>query len=464
MNGTAPQAGPAPVPRPWLVAIPALAFLALAATLMLQRVWPFVDFFYIAAWYPTLFALDAVQATRTGKYYLMTRPRFAASLLFWSAVLWFFFELVNFRLANWYYVNLPPDRAVRWIGTAVSFATVLPAIFLAERVLDSRNVFGGTRWTGFTVTRTGLLLVFASGVGFAVLSLAWPHLFFPMVWGALTLLVEPWNYVRDPARSLLGDLSRGRPGRLLRLLVGGLGIGLLWELYNIESRSKWIYTVPGFENFKLFEMPLLGFFGFPVFALDCFVVYQALVTLRVAMPENREDTERRPRRGWTVAAVAIALAFSIAVLLGMDRWNTDSLRPRVDDLWLAGAAEVERLEDGPYADLFSLAGASPERLAEAANLSAREAEEWVAAARLATLRGIGVENARLLWREGIRSVAELAAVDPEELSARLRARAERPRAATPPKVRVWVDAARRQATGRYVPATDSGPAAEMDTR
>ena len=46
-----------------------------------------------------------------------------------------------------------------------------------------------------------------------------------MIWGALTLLLEPWNYSRDPKRSLLGDLSAGRPGRLLRFLVGGMAIG-----------------------------------------------------------------------------------------------------------------------------------------------------------------------------------------------------------------------------------------------
>jgi len=177
---------------------------------MLYRVSPFVNFFYISAWYPTIFILDAAVAARSGRYYMLSRPRFAISLLVWSAVLWFFFELVNFRVTNWYYVFLPPDRWLRWLGTTVSFATVLPAIFLAERWLAVGNAFEGIRWPTFNVSRRTLQVVFLTGVVFALLSLAWPRYFFPMIWGALTLLLESLNYRSDPKRSLLADLAAGR--------------------------------------------------------------------------------------------------------------------------------------------------------------------------------------------------------------------------------------------------------------
>jgi hypothetical protein len=436
-------------PAPWLVALPALLFLATAAALMLRRVEPFVNYFYIAAWYPTLLVLDAAVAARSGRYYLLSRPRFALSLLAWSAVLWFFFELVNFRVANWYYVFLPPDRLIRWLGTTVSFATVLPAIFLAERWLAARGAMEGIRWPTFDVSRRTLLGLLLTGVAFAALSLAWPRTFFPMIWGALTLLLEPWNYLRDPSRSLLADLSKGRPARLLRFLLGGLAIGFIWEMYNIEARSKWVYTVPGFENLKLFEMPLAGFLGFPVFALDCFVVYQSLVLARVAIApgaDRSEDVPRpRPRR--TALAAVAAAAFSLAVLFGMDRWNTDSLRPLLQDLWVVESAERERLAATPYSNLFVLEEAQPAEVAGPASATLSQAEEWIAAARLSTLRGIGTENARLMWEAGIYSVTQLAASEPGELGARLRGMTQRPRAATPPKVRVWVGAARRVTGG-----------------
>jgi predicted flap endonuclease-1-like 5' DNA nuclease len=431
-------------PDPRLVAIPAAAFLALASALMLLRVPPFINWFYISAWYPTLVLFDASIAARSGRYFLLTRPRFAISLLGWSAVLWFFFELVNFRVTNWYYVFLPPARGLRWLGTTLAFMTVLPAIFLAERWLDSRRLFTGLQSPSFQVGRRLLGAVVCGGVAFAALALTWPALFFPLIWGALTLLLEPWNYRRDPGRSLIGDLAAGRPGRTLRLLVGGMAIGLLWELYNIESRSKWIYTVPGFENFKLFEMPLLGFFGFPIFALDCFVFYQSVVLARVAVAPERGAESGGLRLSARRAAVAgvIGLVFSLGVLYGMDRWNTDSLQPRLADLWLVEASARRRLERTPYDGVFQLADATPGAVAAAVGVSEDEARQWVEAARLAALRGIGTENAHLLWRAGVRSVERLAAVDAGELASRLEALATRPRAASPPRVRVWVRAAR----------------------
>ncbi|UCC49428.1 MAG: DUF4332 domain-containing protein [Gemmatimonadota bacterium] len=435
----------APRPRPVLVALPAFLFLAVASLLMLRRVEPFVNCYYISAWYPTLLLLDAAVAARTGRYHLLARPRFAISLLGWSAVLWFLFELINFRVANWYYVFLPPDRPARWIGTTVSFATVLPAILLAERCLATRGALEGIRWRPLRVTRRRLNGIFLAGVAFAVLSLAWPRLFFPLIWGALTLLFEPWNYRRDPRRSLLGDLAAGRPARLMRLLLGGLAIGFIWELYNIESRSKWVYTVPGFESFKLFEMPLLGFGGFPIFALDCFVVYQTLVLAGVAVAAER-SAERGPPRlhvKRTVVSAAVAVAFSLAVLLGMDRWNTDSLRPELQEFWVAGAEARERLAATSYADLFELAAADPQAVATAAGVPPTLAAEWIAAAQLVTLRGIGTDNARLLWEAEVRSVADLAATNSAQLSERLQRMTDRPRAASPPKVRVWVRAAGR---------------------
>lgn len=438
-------------PAPWRIAVPAILFFAVATFLMLQEIRPFVNWYYVCAWYPTIVVLDVLQASISGRYYLLTRPRFAVSLLGWSAVLWFFFELVNIRVANWYYVFLPPERAARWLGTTISFMTVFPAVFLAERLLASRQAFAGVRWRTFHIGSRLLIVVFLAGVVFAALSLCWPNIFFPMIWGALTLLIEPLNYRRDPARSLLADLSQGRPGRLLRFLAGGLAVGLLWELYNIESRSKWIYTVPGFESFKLFEMPLLGFLGFPVFALDCFVVYQALVLMRVAVPENQEPVSRRLqiKRRRTVLAAAVAAVFSLAALVGMDRWNTDSVRPEFAELWIVDSKARASLANTEFGDIFALARAGPRELAGRAGVAEATAQAWISAARLATLRGIGIANARLLWRADIQSLGELAASDPSELSERLRELTDRPRAATPAKVRVWVRAARRE-VGRSV--------------
>jgi predicted flap endonuclease-1-like 5' DNA nuclease len=141
--------------------------------------------------------------------------------------------------------------------------------------------------------------------------------------------------------------------------------------------------------------------------------------------------------------VVAAAAFSLAVLFGMDRWNTDSLRPQLEGLWVASPSAKQSLASTPYRDIFVLAGAEAEDVAEATAGDVSSVGDWVTAAQLSTLRGIGTKNAELMWEIGINSLEELAAADPHWLGEEMRARATRPRTATAPKVRVWVQAARR---------------------
>ena len=78
---------------------------------------------------------------------------------------------------------------------------------------------------------------------------------------------------------------------------------MLWEFWNFWSRAKWHYTVPIMERWKIFEMPLPGYFGFPPFALECFTMYvfvRRLVTrggrtiaLLIAAKEWQGETTRQ---------------------------------------------------------------------------------------------------------------------------------------------------------------------------
>ena len=108
-------------------------------------------------------------------------------MLFWSAVIWLFYELFNFRLQNWYYVNVPAERWVRWTFTFIAFATVLPAVFLSERLLDGAGLARRTAWRPLRMTAERLRGIQVVGLIFLVLVLAWPRYFFPLVWGATTL-------------------------------------------------------------------------------------------------------------------------------------------------------------------------------------------------------------------------------------------------------------------------------------
>src|SRR5205085_2002075 len=85
-------------------------------------------------------------------------------------------------------------------------------------------------------------------------------------------LLDPIN-ARLGAESLWVDLRTGRGDRLVNLALSGLLCGGLWELWNFWAGAKWHYTVPIMQQWKIFEMPLPGYLGFPPFALECFTMY-----------------------------------------------------------------------------------------------------------------------------------------------------------------------------------------------
>jgi hypothetical protein len=262
------------------------------------------------------------------------------------------------------------------------------------------------------------------GLGVAVLGavLVSPALLHPLVWGAAWLLADPLLYRVQPKWSLIADVSRGEWGRVGRLLVAGLIAGLLWEAFNIGARTKWIYTVPILEELKLFEMPLLGFLGFPFFALEVWAMYHLAVAA-----------------AGRVKIVVPSIIFAVLALAAMDRWTVSSTVPRLADLSEIDDDMQRRLRDAGFASAFRLAAVPLGVAARRSGLSEREVAAVHAAARLAALRGIGTAHAAALSSAGYPTVERLRAADPAVVWQRVGG-GPRP---TPAEVREWVRAAKK---------------------
>jgi hypothetical protein len=416
---------------------------------LLNGIEPFATWFYQFAWFSVLLVMDGTialmgAAGKKGDFLLLNRPRHLFSLIAWSAVVWIFYELLNFRLQNWYYVNLPTSLPVRWISTVVAFGTVLPAVFLSFTLMRAFGVADTTRWKPFNMNgRLHWLRV--AGTIMMGLVLVWPKYFYPLVWGATTLLVEPWVYRKSPERSLLHDLEHGNPGRLLRLLAGGVLIGFLWESLNILARAKWIYTVPGLEDLKLFEMPLLGFFGFPPFTLECFVLWQAVVVAGVALPRSQQRFPApMSRRIWAPVAATV---FSVGVLWQMDRQTIASYSPKMAAVMGPSAAPLA----SAGVDVYELARSDAGFVAQQLGVNEDSATSIVRHAQLVTLRGIGTHYADIMQKIGIRTIDDLANADARTLAARMTEVAGEPIQSA--RVRIWVKGA-RHAVARAAAATN----------
>ena len=389
---------------------------------------------YVAAWYGYLLMLDAVLFLRRRRSFVSHERGELLSMLLWSVPFWLFFEACNLVLRNWYYVFGLRSHWAAAVLTVAAFATVLPACLLHAELLEA---FGAWRRLECRSLRIPVWAPRAATIFGAVclaLPLLLPRYAFPLIWFA-PLGLEGLNY-RSGGPSLLRDFEEGNCGRLPRLLLGGLWAGVMWELFNSVARCKWIYAVPGFERYKLFEMPLAGFLGFPVLAVAAFCFFSAVS--QIALGPLR-------RRGVTVTA---ALLFCAAVYPAMQRYTVRSLRPLLSEL--PGL-------DAPLQARLAAAGIeTPERLARAARregipgLSARAgiSAEILRRARdesvLALHKGMGVLRARLLEAAGIGDLGQLAREDPDALWRRLGTLAPRLGQDPPrlPEVRVWIGAAR----------------------
>jgi hypothetical protein len=409
--------------------------------------------YYCVAWWSYIFLVDALVWRRQGVSLVRSRPWEFWFLAFWSVPIWNLFELFNFRLQNWFYVNVPPDDTFGLIFNVASYATVLPALFETYELLKAYGVFERTRVRARRVTPP--FLFGCAGIGIAMLAVAliWPRFAFPLIWGFAVFLGDPLCYWAGRSRtdSLLGQFARGDPRPALRLLLAGLICGGLWEFWNFWAYTKWLYTVPYLENLKWFEMPPLGFLGFPPFALECYVLVNLLNAVRRGRTWEAcgQPGPGAPRR-LVVPAVAAALAFNAVVFGGIQAMTVQSVAPTLADIEGISQGTLERLNRAGVTTppVLLRRTATEERLkvlAQESGLPPGELAQVRQAARLVDLDGLGADHYNALRRLGIARVEDLARAEPSALLPRWQAAAvDRP--PTLAQVTLWVRAARRAST------------------
>ena len=240
---------------------------------------PITIFFTATAWTGYLFLADGIVEALTGSSRMRRDPKGFVALAFWSVPLWLIFEAYNLRLQNWTYVGLPPELGLRLFGYVWAFATIWPAIFLTRDLVLALRWLPDRRQPGLKFsTRTQWWLV-ALGLLMILVPVLVPagmgQYLFGSVWLGFIFLLDPINR-RVGQGSLLSKLEQGKTSEIYALLIAGGSCGLLWEFWNFWATAKWHYTFPLAQDFKIFEMPLPGYIGFGPFALECFVMYEAV--------------------------------------------------------------------------------------------------------------------------------------------------------------------------------------------
>ncbi len=161
-----------------------------------------------------------------------------------------------------------------WFGLA--YTTVFPSIFVFYNLLSTFESFRARYTDGprVSLSRRAWWRVFWLGAGSLVLLVLWPAQLFPMLWlgplcmlGAALMLAGQWTPFTPLARGDWSALTLISTACMLNYVVGEM-----WNFYSTTANPNfWKYDVPYVNVLPVFEMPVLGYFGYLPFGVFCWL-------------------------------------------------------------------------------------------------------------------------------------------------------------------------------------------------
>jgi hypothetical protein len=231
------------------------------------------SYLFFPLWLGYILVVDALVWRRTGSSIWMRSRRDFVLVFLISAPVWWLFELINLRTANWEYVGRELFSPLQFnLLSTISFSTVVPAVFeTAELMLSFSWMECFRSGPRISTTRAVFIGLFVIGLATLLAMLIWPGIFYPFTWTSLVFILEPINYWTG-RRYFLEKLRKGDWSTVISLAIGALVCGFFWEMWNYYSFPKWIYHIPGLAFLRIFEMPLLGYGGYVPFALELYAL------------------------------------------------------------------------------------------------------------------------------------------------------------------------------------------------
>ena len=265
----------------------------------------FLIFATPVAWSGYILFVDYVNFKITKKSTIFHSPLKFITMFFLSIIMWWMFEWFNIFISNWKYFNLTKSLTIRYIGYFWSFGTILPALLFTAELFKNLKIFSQIKVFRLKVTDKLLAILFLIGLIFLFIPIiafssrfinlaADSKLFFwlpsimpfsirkylaAFLWLSFIFIFDPILYLLNKNYSILAEFEKGKMEKFLSLIITGFLCGFLWEFWNFWAQTKWKYFVPILPELKIFEMPILGYFGFPAFAIEMYLIYHFIRTL-----------------------------------------------------------------------------------------------------------------------------------------------------------------------------------------
>lgn len=228
-------------------------------------------------WLGFIVTVNAVACWRNGTCLLVRSPGCWLLLFGVSAAFWWVFEWLNRFVDNWHYLGVARFTATEYaIHATVCFSTVLPAVTAVRECLGGWQglqaaLSVGPSAPGLVKRRHAAAASLGLGIVGLILAGALPRYFYAALWLA-PLLIGLGLALRSGARGWWCDLERGDWRDAGSWALAALICGFWWELWNLQSLARWVYTVPFVDRWHVFAMPALGYTGYLPFGLECALV------------------------------------------------------------------------------------------------------------------------------------------------------------------------------------------------
>ncbi len=256
---------------------------------------PIDHYTFVPLWWSFILVLDSfVYKRNNGKSLVASSPNTMKLLGIVSCFSWFVFEYQNFFvLENWYYPNnkiFTNFGNIAW--QLVSYTTVLPAIFewyfllRTFKVMDERYRNGPVVKVPvmgqYILLIVGLVLLFLMGY--------FPEEMFWGLWVSLVPVLVPAMNIGNYWTPFTEISKKGDWSYINLIAISTLINGFFWEFWNFGSEwfhddmptnpNYWKYSVPYLDKYHIFsEMPILGYCGYLLFGIVCWVLWLAVAYL-----------------------------------------------------------------------------------------------------------------------------------------------------------------------------------------
>jgi hypothetical protein len=237
------------------------------------KIQPFANWYFPIVWLGYILTVDALVFKLRGNSLISNRFQQILGMFLLSMIFWWSFEFVNMGVRNWSYSGLEGLNNQKILFGALSFATVLPALFETFELIKSVHLFDKNKFhKKYKITKRFLHFMIFFGVIFFIAPALIPTFAFPLVWLSFFFILDPINYLHKQP-SIVGHLREGKLATPLSLLLSGIILGFLWEFWNYWAIPKWTYDIPFVGFFKIFEMPVLGYLGYFPFSFELYAMY-----------------------------------------------------------------------------------------------------------------------------------------------------------------------------------------------